>query len=148
LQGVESTCLVYNDLSSYVYLRSQLFAVGNNNDDTSPSGDEVDGFNSAILPWKLNRVQPNQKKTYPLSSIARRSLCECTKTELHEVLCFFCLELGCLHAWDELYLAMGILDNTVFENESCDNLCCICTKKWHDQFIPIFFQASLLSLSF
>ncbi len=137
MQGVQSTCIVYSDLSPSVYLRSQLFAVGNNDGNTSPSGNKVDGFNSAISPWKLNRAQPNQKKSYPLGPMARRSLWEHTKIELQEVLCFFCLDLCCQHAWGKSYLAIGILDLTVFENVRCDNLCYICTKKWHDQFIPV-----------
>ncbi len=106
--------------------------------DTYPSGNGVDGFNSAILPQKLNGTQWNQKKSYPLGLTARRSLRERTKIELQEVLCFFCLDLGCLHARGKSYLATGIIDVTVIENESCDNLCCICTKKWHDQFIPVY----------
>jgi hypothetical protein len=36
-QGEQSTCIVYGNLSSYVYLRSQLFVVGNNHDDNTPS---------------------------------------------------------------------------------------------------------------
>jgi predicted CXXCH cytochrome family protein len=43
-QGVQSTCIHYSDLSSYVYLRSKLFAVGNNDDNISPFGNGVDGF--------------------------------------------------------------------------------------------------------
>jgi hypothetical protein len=135
---VQSTCIVYSDLSSYVYLRRQLFAVGNNNDNTSPCGNRVDGFNSAILPQKLNRAQPNQKKSYPLGLTAMHSQRERTKIELQEVICFFCLDLGCLHAWSKSYLATGILDITVFDNECCHNSCCICTKKLHDRFLPVY----------
>ncbi len=148
LQGVQSTCIVYSDLSSYVYLRSQLFAVGNNNDNTSPFGDGVDGFNSVILPRKLNRAQPNQKKSYLFGPLARCSLQECTKKKLQEVLCFFCLDLGCLHARGESYLSTGILDIPIFENESCDNSCCICTKKWHAQFIPVYRSSIIAFLKF
>jgi hypothetical protein len=149
LQGVQSTCIVYSDLSSYAYLRSKLFAVGNNDDDTSPFGDGVDGFNSAILPGKINSAQPNQKKSYPLGPTTSRSLRERTKKELQEVLCFFCLNLGCLHARGESYLSTEILDNNFFVNENCDNSCCIiCTKKWHGQFIPVYHSGVVAFLEF
>jgi superfamily II DNA/RNA helicase len=116
LQGVQSTFILYSDLSSYVYLRSKLFAVGNKDDDTSPFGNVVDGFNSAILLGKINSAQPNQKKSYPLGPTVSHSLRERMKKELQEFLCFFCLDLGCLHARGESYLSTRILDNNVFVN--------------------------------
>ncbi len=62
LQGAQLTCIVYADLSSYVYLRSLLFAAGNNNDNESPSTNKCDGYNSAILPWKIAAVNRSQKQ--------------------------------------------------------------------------------------
>ncbi len=112
LQGANSTCIVYGDLSSYVYLRSQLFAAGNNDDDASPSTDECDEYNSAILPRKNSHGQPITKKTYPLGPTGRRCLRERTTIKLQEVLSFFCLDLGCQHARGESYLATGILNTT------------------------------------
>jgi hypothetical protein len=79
---MQSTCIVYSDFSSYVYLKGKLFAVGNNYDNMSPSGERVDGYNSTISPGKLNRAQPNQKKSYPLGPMATHSLRERTKIEL------------------------------------------------------------------
>jgi hypothetical protein len=70
------------------------------------------------------------------------------KKELQKVLCFFCLDLGCLHARGESYLSTGILDNNIFVNENCDNSCCICTKKWHGQFIPVYHSGVVAFLEF
>ncbi len=138
LQGAQSTCIVYGDLTSYVYLRRQLFAAGNNDDNTSPSTNDCDGYNSAISPRKTSRGQPITKKTYPLGPTGRHRLQERTTIELQEVISFFCLDLGCQHARGESYLAMGILNTTTIKKERCDNLCAICTKRWHEQFLPVY----------
>jgi superfamily II DNA/RNA helicase len=61
-QGERSTCIVYGNLLSYVYLRSQLFAARTkDNDNNSPSTDDYDGYNSAISPQKKNSGQVNRK---------------------------------------------------------------------------------------
>jgi hypothetical protein len=78
----------------------------------------------------------NAKKTYPLGPTGRRNLRKCTKSELLEVLIFF-LNLGCQHACGESYLAMGCLNFNVID-EKCDNSCSICTRKWHNQFLPVY----------
>jgi hypothetical protein len=70
------------------------------------------------------------------------------RKETQEVLCFFGLDLGCLHARGKWYLATGILDVNIFENVSCDNSCCIFTKKWHDQFIPVYCFSVVALLEF
>ncbi len=56
------------------------------------------------------------------------------------------LPYPCLSTWGwpngleqgKLYLAMGILNTTTIENEQCDNSCGICTKRWHEQFLPVY----------
>jgi hypothetical protein len=111
-QGEQLTCIVYGDLSSNVYLRSQVLVVGNNDNNNTPSTDECNGYNSAISPQKKNSEELNRKKPYPLGPMARCSLQERTNVELHKVLSFFCLDLGCQHVQGELYLATGILDMT------------------------------------
>jgi hypothetical protein len=104
-----------------MYLRSQLFAVGNNDDNNTPCTNEYNEYNSAISPRKTNSEELNRKETYPLGPTKWHSLQECTSVGLHEVLSFFCLDLSCQHVWGELYLATGILDMTTIENERCDN---------------------------
>jgi hypothetical protein len=85
-----------------------LFAVGNYDDDNSPCTDG-DGYNSAISPLKTNSEELNRTKRYPLGSMARCCLRECTSVELHKVLSFFCLDLGFQHVRGELYLATASL---------------------------------------
>jgi hypothetical protein len=48
------------------------------------------------------------------------------------------LDLGCQHARGESYLATGILNTTTIEHERCENSCGICTKRWHEQFLPVY----------
>jgi hypothetical protein len=84
--GEPSTCILYGDLGSYVYLRIQLFAVGNDvEDDVTSSTPGGNGYNSAISPWKQGQASP-KKKNYPLSIMARRTLCLRTQTKFHEVI--------------------------------------------------------------
>jgi hypothetical protein len=80
-------------------------------------------------------MQQNAKKTYPLGPTGRCNLRKRTMLELNEVLHFFGLNLGCQHACGESYLATGCLDFNVID-EKCDNSCSICSRKWHDQFLP------------
>jgi hypothetical protein len=95
-----------------VFLRSQLFAAGKNDDDIYPSTNERDGYNAGISPRKNSHGQMNMKTTYPLGPMGRCHLQERTTIKLQEVISFFCLDLGCQHAWGESYLAMGILNTT------------------------------------
>jgi len=102
-QGEQSTCIVYGDLPSYVYLWIQLFANAGDVDDYAHSSiPDGDGHNLAISPRKQARIL-TKKKTYPLSVMARRTLRLRTQTELHEVICFFCLDLGCQHAQSNFF---------------------------------------------
>ena len=68
--------------------------------------------------------------------------------ELHEILCFFCLDLGCQHATGKLYLVSGILAGNHIAGEGCNGSCCICTKKWHDVFIPVYRSSVVAFLEF
>jgi len=133
--GEPSTCILYGDLSSYVYLLIQLFVVDNDvEDDVTSSTPNGNGYNSAISPRKQGQVSP-KKKNYPLSIMARRTLCLHTQTELHEVIRYFCLDLGCQHAWGEFYLSTGALAP-------------ICTKGWHEVFIPVYRTSVVSFLEF
>jgi hypothetical protein len=126
-----STCILFGDLSSHVYLRIQRFAVGNDvEDDVTSSTTDGNGYNSAISPWKQGQVSP-KKKNYPLSIMARRTLRLRTQTELHEVMRYFCLNLGCQHARGEFYLSTSALAQERMDYEVCNNSCPICTKGWH-----------------
>ena len=88
-QGEQSTCIVYGNLPSYVYLRIQLFANANDVDDYAHSSIlDGDGHNVAISPRKQARIL-TKKKTYPLSVMVRRTLRLRTQMELHEVIRFF-----------------------------------------------------------
>ena len=92
------------DLTLYVYLMSQLLITSLHDNDTSPSGcNGVEGFNLAISPCR-NRTQVNTEKTYPLEPTERSSLCACTKSEMQEVICYFCFYLSCQHARGKAYL--------------------------------------------
>ncbi len=34
------------------------------------------------------------------------------------------------------------------ENDRCDNSCCICTKRWHEQLLPVYRSAVVGFLEF
>ncbi len=139
VEGVQSTCIVYGDLSSYVYLMTQFLSKSINDNDRSPSADDevIESFNSAISPWRSSR-QINTKKTYPLGPTRRRSVRNCTQSEMLDVLQYFCLDLGCQHARGEAYLSTGTLNSHIIDDGACNTLCSICTKNKHEHILPVY----------
>ena len=49
-QGVTSTCILFTDLASYIYLMSQLIMSSQVDEDTAAISEDVVGINSAISP--------------------------------------------------------------------------------------------------
>ncbi len=92
-QGARSTCIVFADFASFIYLMSQLLMTSKQNDGQSSCGNVGEGFNSAISPWKHGTMQQNAKETYPIGPIGWRNLRKRMKSELNEVLRFFVLTL-------------------------------------------------------
>jgi hypothetical protein len=112
--------------------------------------DDVDGFNSAISPSMhgQQRQQPDENKKCALGPTAKRSLHKRTKSELQDVIRFFCLDKGCQHARGESYLAMGGLDLGNIICTPCGNSCSICTRRWHEMFLPVYQSSVVLFLEF
>jgi hypothetical protein len=153
-------CLSPSYISDWLFSESRHLAILSNSikpwpmtmaskqdEGQSSCGNEVEGFNSMISPWKHGTMQQNEKKTYPFGPTGRHNLCKCTKSELHEVLRFFCLDLGCQHTRGESYLATGCLNFNVID-ERCDNSCSICSKKWHNQFLPVYCSSVVAFLDY
>ncbi len=62
---------------------------------------------------------------------------------------FFCLDLGCQHARGEAYLSTGILDaEDVVLGERCNDACSISTKRWKEQFLPVYRLAVVVFLKY
>jgi hypothetical protein len=141
-------CIVYGEFSSSVYLMGQLLTKSlYDKEETSPNN-EVEGFNSAISPCK-QRTPLNNKKTYPLRQKARRALQTRTDDELQEVLRFFCLNLGCQCAHGKAHLSPGMLDaHDVAIEDTYNDSCLICTKKWNNQFILVYRSAVMSFLEY
>jgi hypothetical protein len=128
---------------------SQLITTSSVDKETAQVSDDCGGFNSAILPLRHSR--PQRKKDphkYALGPTARRCLRERMTSELQEVIRFFCLDLGCQHAHDESYLAMGGLDICAIVGTQCDNSCSTCMKRWHKIFLPVYHSSVEAFLEF
>jgi len=137
-RGVRSTCILYADLSSYVFLLCQLLRGSDHTDITveAQSG-ECEGFNSAISPRRCQAGPANtSQEDFALGPTAKKRLRDRCIEELHEVLCFFCLDLGCQHERGEIYLSIGSLDS-VTATARC-SLCPICNRRYHKQFLPVY----------
>jgi hypothetical protein len=149
-QGVTSTCILFADLASYIFLMSQLIMSSQVDEDTAAISDDVDRFNSAISPSRhgQQRKQPDENKKYALGPTARRSLRKRTTSELQDVICFFCLDKGCQHARGESYLAMGGLDLGNIICTPCGNSWSICTRRWHEMFLPVYRSSVVLFLEY
>ena len=105
--GVRSTCVLYADLSSYLFLLCQPVRGSEQTDITVESqlGVECDGFNSAISPRRLPaRPAYTSHKDFALRPTAKKRLQDCCIEELLKVLHFFCLDLGCQHECGVIYL--------------------------------------------
>ena len=62
---MRSTCIVFGDFSPYIHLMNQLLMASKLDIDKSSCSNEVERFNSAILPWKHGTMQPDAKKSCP-----------------------------------------------------------------------------------
>ncbi len=90
-------------------------------------------------------MQQNKKHIYTWSNREAQSM------QTYEVgiawSAFFCLNLGCQHAHGEFYLATGCLNLNVID-EKCDNSCSICSRKWHNQFLPVYCSSVVAFLEY
>ena len=149
-QGMTSTCILFADLASYIFLMSQLIMSSQVAKDTAAISADVNIFNSAIFLSRhgQQRQQPDENKKYALGPTARQSLRKRTTSELQDVIRFFCFDKGCQHARGESYLAMGGLDLGNIICTPCGNSCSICTRKWHEMFLPVYRSSVVLFLEF
>jgi hypothetical protein len=69
-------------------------------------------------------------------------------SELQDGIRFFCLDRGCQHARGESYLATGGLNISNIICTPCVNSCSICTRKWHDMFLPVYWSSVELFIKF
>ena len=51
---------------------------------------------------------------------------------------FFCIDIGCQHACGESYLATGGLNISDISDSWCGSSCPICTRRWHEIFLPVY----------
>ena len=135
--GVRSTCVLYADLSSYVFLLCQLVRGSEHTDITveAQSG-ECEGFNSAISPRRPPARPANTSQAdFALGSTAKKRLRDRCIEELHKVLRFFC-HLGCQHERGEINLSSGFLDS-ITATARCSS-CPICNRMYHKDFLPVY----------
>jgi hypothetical protein len=136
--GVRSTCVLYADLSSYVFLLCQLICGSEHTNITveSQSG-ECEGFNSANSPRRPTARPANTShKDFALRPTAQKRLQDCCIEELHKVIRFFCLDLGCQHERGEIYLSSDSLDS-ITSIARCSS-CPICNQRYHTDFLPVY----------
>ena len=129
---------MYADLLSYVFLLCQLVLGSEHTDITidSQSG-ECEGFNSAISPRRPPaRPANNSHEDFALGPTAKKRLQDCCIKELHKVVRFFCLDLGCQHKRKEIYLSSGSLDS-ITSTTRCSS-CPICNRRYHNDFLPVY----------
>ena len=137
--GVRSACVLYADLSSYVFLLCQLLRGSEHsvviNDNQSG---QCKGFYSAISPQQAATRQANKsQEDFALRPTAKKQLKDRCIKELLEVLRFFCLDLGCQqHKRGEIYLSSGYLDS-IPATERC-TLCPICNRRYHKDFLLVY----------
>jgi hypothetical protein len=136
--GVRSTCVLYADLSSYVFLLCQLVRGSEHTDITvEVQSGEWEDFNSAISPRRPPARPANtSQEDFALGPTAKKRLRNRCIEELHEVLHFFCPDLGWQHERGEIYLSSGSLDS-ITATVRC-SLCPICNRRYHKDFLPVY----------
>ena len=98
---------------------------------------ECDGFNSAISPRRLPvRPANTSHEDFALRPTAKKCLRDRCIKELHEVVRFFCLDLGCQHERGEIYLSSGSLDS-ITSTARCSS-CPICNRRYHKDFLSVY----------
>jgi len=135
---VRSTCVLYADLSSYVFLLCQLVRGSEHTNITveAQSG-ECEGFNSAISPRRPPARPTNtSQEDFALGPTSKKHLRDRCIEELHKVLRFFCLDLGCQRERGEFYLSSGSLD-MITATARCSS-CPICNRRYHKEFLPVY----------
>ena len=96
IEGAVSSCVLFADLVSYIHLMSQLLTSSSSEEETALKSNNIEGFNSAILPGRQSRPRiKRDRRQYALGPTAKHSLRERSTSELRDVLRFFCLNLGC-----------------------------------------------------
>jgi hypothetical protein len=104
-------------------------------DETATS--KCDGFNSAISPiWQVRQQANTSQVDFALGPSARKWFRVRCLDELHQVVQFFCLDLGCQHARSEIYLSTGLLDSVTATG--CCTACPVCIQRYHKDFLPVF----------
>jgi hypothetical protein len=136
--GLRSTCVLYADLSSNVFLLCQLVRGSEHTDITveAQSG-ECEGFNSAISPRRPPARPANtSQEAFAFGPTAKKRLRDRCIEVLHEVLSFFGLDLGCQHKRGKIYLSSSSLDS-ITATARC-SLCPICNRRYHKDFLPVY----------
>ena len=86
--------------------------------------------------WQI--LSSNSQEDYELGPTAKKQLRACCLSNLHEVLRFFCLDLGCQHKQGKVYLSSGWLDSTNVTGH-CTS-CSICNCAYHKNFLPVYWS--------
>jgi hypothetical protein len=129
-----SHCLVTpagRDLSSYVFLLCQLVC---GSEHTNITVEAQSGECEAFSP--LARPANTSQENFALGPTAKKRLQDRCIEELHEVLRFFCLDLGCQHEHGKIYLSSGSLDS-ITATARCSS-CPICNRRYHKDFLPVY----------
>ena len=135
-------------MASYQNIMRQILTDAEDNDTSHIDGQlEVAGFNCAITPVR-NRAEKQReagksktKSKYALGKVGKQRVLERSTIEMNEVLCYFCLDLGCQHVRAEDYLHYGSLlcGSTPSNRDPCGDKSPICTKAWHEKmFLPVY----------
>ena len=139
--SVNSSCTLLGDVTSYVTIMCQIYGADSSKEADEDPSDSVLGLNSAVSPAKRGKAASKNKspELSPLRPQMKRNLLRRGARELLEVVQFFSLNRGCMHVVGEWYLSTGELATPPGHRSfrSCGSKCPICSRAWHDIFMPI-----------
>jgi hypothetical protein len=134
--GSKLICILYGDLSSYVSLILQIVGGADGTVDEHATRYAIDSIQLFFLHVKTS--MPAEVSLTMHLDLLLRNNCNHMLLELHEVMCFFCLNLGCQHVRGGIYLSTGMLD-PIPALGSCTS-CPICNQTQYKDFLPILWH--------
>ena len=133
-------CIQLGSLSSYVGIMFQIYMSTDDaalDEDAEALDAALVGINSAVSPTPKQKRNNTSKNSYKATACAKRQQTLRSRSELLDVIKFFCLECKCQHVLGEWFMSHGKLETPTSDIERCGDKCPVCRGDWHKTFLKV-----------